>query len=190
MQRSAAGTDEQRIVDAARGLMSGLSRLSRTMYRRGEFTLSRSHTATLDALLDQPRRVTDLAAFTGLTQPRMTVLLQELEERGLVERRRCTEDRRSTKAHLTDAGREMLDEGRHRMASALLAALQAHPEATLDPDFAEHAVTSARTAVCALLDALEPPLPAERTERTDRTERADTTERAAGEVAGRTPEAV
>jgi DNA-binding MarR family transcriptional regulator len=142
--------DEQRIMQAAKGLMSGIGQLSRTLYRIGDFGLPRSYVNVLTALEAGPRRVGDLAPYIGLTQPRVTVVLQELEERGLVDRRRSTDDRRVTKASLTTQGRELLDQGRQRMAAALLDALD------MNVDVLEHTVADAREAVCSLLNALEP----------------------------------
>ncbi|MGW4378803.1 MarR family winged helix-turn-helix transcriptional regulator [Kitasatospora sp. NPDC004531] len=51
-----------------------------------------------------PRRITDLAAVEGVTQPAMTSLVRVLEESGLVERRGDASDRRVTLVHLTEAG--------------------------------------------------------------------------------------
>ncbi|AEW98973.1 MarR family winged helix-turn-helix transcriptional regulator [Streptantibioticus cattleyicolor] len=147
---SSSTPDEQRIERAARGLLSGINRLSRTLFQTGDFGLPRSAATALDALEDHPRRVTELTSYTGLTQPRVTVVLQELEERGLVERRRCAEDRRAIMAHITPRGRELLEQARQRMAAALLDALRAGVD---DP---EHTVAVAREAVCTLLNALEP----------------------------------
>ncbi|MGW0860716.1 MarR family winged helix-turn-helix transcriptional regulator [Streptomyces sp. NPDC002690] len=104
-------TDEQRIECAARGLLRSIGRLAQTLFRNGDFGLTRSQVAVLDALEAGPRRVTSLAAYTGTAQPRVTVVLQGLEERGLVARDRCAFDRRAVEASLTPAGRQVLDEG-------------------------------------------------------------------------------
>ncbi|MET8811651.1 MarR family transcriptional regulator [Streptomyces sp. NPDC004549] len=141
--------DEQRITRTARDLMSGVGRLGRTMYRIGGFGVPHSHVNVLTALEAGPQRVGDLTLPTGLTQPRVTVLLQELEERGLVERRRCTDDRRAIRAHLTDEGRELLREARLRIAAALLNTLGT------SADDAERVVASARETVLTLVNALE-----------------------------------
>jgi DNA-binding MarR family transcriptional regulator len=141
--------DEQRIEQAARGLLGGLGRVSRILFETGDFGLPRSSVNALDALEQGPRRVTELTAPTGLTQPRVTVVLQHLEELGLIERHRCAEDRRSIKAELTPAGREVLEQGRQHMAARLL-------EALASVDDPEETVTAAREAVCSLLKALEP----------------------------------
>ncbi|WP_037575580.1 MarR family winged helix-turn-helix transcriptional regulator [Phaeacidiphilus oryzae] len=141
--------EELRIEQAARGLLGGLGRVSRILFESGDFGLPRSYVNALDALEPGPLRVTELTGPTGLTQPRVTVVLQHLEERGLIERHRCSEDRRSIKAQLTPAGREVLETGRQHMAARLLEALE-------NVDHPEQTVTAAREAVCSLLKALEP----------------------------------
>lgn len=143
-------TDEQRIEGAARGLLRGIGRLSQTLFRTADFGLTRSQAAVLDALEDAPRRVTALAAYTGMAQPRVTVVLQSLEERGLASRERCAPDRRVVEASLTPAGRILLEEGRRRMATALLRGLEAGVEDS------ERAVGAARDALTTLLNAMEP----------------------------------
>ena len=55
-----------------------------------------------------PRRVTDLAASEGITQPSMTVLVTALERSGLVERHSDPADKRVTLVALTPAGSEYL----------------------------------------------------------------------------------
>lgn len=49
-------------------------------------------------------RMTALAQRTNATLPRLSHVISRLEERGLVERQPCPEDRRATNARLTDAG--------------------------------------------------------------------------------------
>ncbi|WP_405659661.1 MarR family transcriptional regulator [Streptomyces sp. NBC_01166] len=142
-------TDEQRIESAARGLLRGIGRLSQTLFRTGDFGLSRSQVAVLDALEDGPRRVTALAAYTGMSQPRVTVVLQSVEERGLATRERRATDRRVVEASLTPAGGDLLDRGRRRMAAALLRGLDA------GVDDSERAVGAARNALTTLLDAMD-----------------------------------
>ncbi len=142
-------TDEQRIESAARGLLAGIGRLAQTLFRTGEFGLTRSQAAVLDALEDRPRRVTALAAYTGMAQPRVTVVLQSLEERGLASRERRAPDRRVVEAALTPAGRTLLEDGRRRMAAALLRGLDAGVEDS------ERAVGAARDALTTLLNAME-----------------------------------
>lgn len=49
-----------------------------------------------------------MGELLGLNPTRMVFLVDELEQRGLVERRRNAADRRSYALYLTDAGRDML----------------------------------------------------------------------------------
>ncbi|MFD9130061.1 MarR family winged helix-turn-helix transcriptional regulator [Kitasatospora sp. NPDC059571] len=51
-----------------------------------------------------PRRITDLAAIEGVTQPAMTALVRVMEGSGLVERRGDASDKRVTLVCLTEAG--------------------------------------------------------------------------------------
>ena len=55
-------------------------------------------------------RMTDLAARTNATLPRLSHVVSRLEERGLVERKPCPGDRRATNARLTDAGWRTLED--------------------------------------------------------------------------------
>ena len=57
----------------------------------------------LRTLTDAPRRITDLAELEGLAQPTMTLLVQRLEQRGWVERKRDSDDGRVVLVSLTDA---------------------------------------------------------------------------------------
>src|ERR1700724_2909225 len=63
--------------------------------RRNPRTMSMTSLSTL-ATLERtgPRRITDLAAVEGVTQPAMTALVRVLEQSGLVERRGDPTDRR------------------------------------------------------------------------------------------------
>ncbi len=63
---------------------------------------SLSTLATLE--LTGPRRITDLAANEGVTQPSMTALVTALERSGLVQRRSDTSDRRVALVTLTPDG--------------------------------------------------------------------------------------
>ncbi|MFI0239909.1 MarR family winged helix-turn-helix transcriptional regulator [Streptomyces sp. NPDC016845] len=142
-----------RIEGAARGLLRGIGELTQALFRAGDYGLTRSQVALLDALEAGPRRVTELAAATGMAQPRVTVILQKLAEAGLVERHRCPDDRRAVRTSLTTDGRDLLERGRQRMATALLTAL----EGTLDGgiDDSERAVRTAREAIAVLVRSME-----------------------------------
>ncbi|HJQ45096.1 MAG TPA: MarR family transcriptional regulator [Amycolatopsis sp.] len=60
--------------------------------------------AMLSEAPDRVLRMTVLAQQTGATLSRLSHVVQRLEERGLVERFPCPENRRATNARLTDAG--------------------------------------------------------------------------------------
>lgn len=57
-------------------------------------------------------RMTELASSVLLSQSGLTRLVDRLERNGLVERERCTADRRGLFAQLTDAGQARLEEAR------------------------------------------------------------------------------
>jgi DNA-binding MarR family transcriptional regulator len=90
---------------ASTAIGSALYGLATRAVRRLPRDMSLTSAATL-ATLDRtgPRRITDLAAIEGVTQPAMTVLVRVMEESGLVERRGDTSDKRVTLVSLTEAG--------------------------------------------------------------------------------------
>jgi len=90
---------------ASTAIGSALYGLATRAVRRAPRDLTITSAATL-ATLDRtgPRRITDLAAIEGVTQPAMTVLVRVMEESGLVERRGDPSDKRVTLVWLTEAG--------------------------------------------------------------------------------------
>ena len=97
--------------------------------------LSLTAAATLTTLeRSGPRRLTELAADEGVTQPAMTQLVGRLEAGGLVERRADPVDGRVVHVQLTDAGRDLVARRRAARAerlSGLLATLSAADQAAL-----------------------------------------------------------
>lgn len=85
--------------------------------------LSRTELGLLNVLGAGPRRITELAQLEQLAQPTMTLLVQRLEERGLVDRERHADDGRVVLVSLTEAGSEALAEFRARASAALRAQL-------------------------------------------------------------------
>jgi DNA-binding MarR family transcriptional regulator len=104
-------------------------------------TVSRTGASILRTLSDGPRRVTELAVAQNVAQPTMTVAVQRLEARGLVQRVRADDDRRATNVVITDAGRRTLAARHAARAAALDARLSG-----LDDDH--------RAAIAAALPAL------------------------------------
>ena len=60
--------------------------------------------AVLSEAPDRTLRMTELARHTNATLPRLSHVVSRLENRGLVQRSPCPEDRRATDAQLTAAG--------------------------------------------------------------------------------------
>jgi len=100
---------------ASTAIGSALFGLATRAVRRAPRDLTITSTATL-ATLDRtsPRRITDLAAIEGVTQPAMTVLVRVMEESGLVERRGDPSDKRVTLVWLTEAGKSYVRARRRR----------------------------------------------------------------------------
>jgi DNA-binding MarR family transcriptional regulator len=67
-----------------------------------------------------PRRITDLAAIEGVTQPAMTVLVRVLEQSGLVERRGDSTDKRVSLVAVTEAGATYVRSRRRAGADAFV----------------------------------------------------------------------
>jgi DNA-binding MarR family transcriptional regulator len=78
-----------------------------------------AHVGLMAAIARDPgRRQQVLAEHFGMPPSRMVALVDELEERGLVERRRDANDRRAHLLHLTAAGRRTLDKVTRQAESA------------------------------------------------------------------------
>lgn len=83
---------------------------------RGASSLERDRGLTLSqygllqplAASNDGARVSDLAARAGIAPPTATRILDALERRGIIERRRSADDRRGVSVTLTDFGREVL----------------------------------------------------------------------------------
>ncbi|SIO26257.1 MarR family winged helix-turn-helix transcriptional regulator [Agromyces cerinus] len=64
----------------------------------------------LAAAPERTMRMTELASRTNATLPRLSHVARRLEERGLIERFPCPEDRRATNATITPAGLALISE--------------------------------------------------------------------------------
>jgi DNA-binding MarR family transcriptional regulator len=67
-----------------------------------------SRIRALKRLRDQPRALGELALEMGTDAPAATVIINDLEQRGLVERRPHPEDRRVKLVYLTAEGRKII----------------------------------------------------------------------------------
>lgn len=75
-----------------------------------------------------PRRITDLAAIEGVTQPAMTVLVRVLEQSGLVERRGDPTDKRATLVAVTEVGADYVQARRRAGADAFVHLIDKLPD--------------------------------------------------------------
>src|ERR1700729_2579906 len=83
--------------DRPAGSAAALYGLPSTLLRRVPRDLSLTSLATLSTLdRTGPRRITDLAAVEGITQPSMTVLVTALERGGMASRHSDPDDGRVT----------------------------------------------------------------------------------------------
>jgi DNA-binding MarR family transcriptional regulator len=96
-----------------------LYRLVSTVVRQQPREISLTSASTL-ATVERtgPRRITDLAASEGVTQPSMTALVTVLERAGLVERGQDPRDQRVVLVALTAAGTDYLRSRRRAGAEA------------------------------------------------------------------------
>ncbi|MGD0441350.1 MAG: MarR family transcriptional regulator [Acidimicrobiales bacterium] len=97
-------------------LRIGVTRLSRRMRsERSSEGLTVSQLSVLGIIeREGPRSPTQLAAAERVQPPSMTRLITALEELGLVRRQPHETDRRQCVLALTDRGRDLLAEDRHR----------------------------------------------------------------------------
>ncbi|WLV25368.1 MarR family transcriptional regulator [Aciduricibacillus chroicocephali] len=102
--------------DLALKLFVVLSRATESVMKRVEedirtYELNTTEFAVLELLYhkgDQP--IQKIGDKVLLASSSITYVVDKLEKKGLLTRRRCTEDRRVTYAAITDAGRALMDE--------------------------------------------------------------------------------
>lgn len=103
---STAGLDRRggQQDEVAEALPQRAIALSRLFLRRTSIDIARTEAAVLSAIAPGPRRITDLACSTGVTQPAITLVVNRLQERGWVSREPDPTDRRVVRVVLTSAG--------------------------------------------------------------------------------------
>jgi DNA-binding MarR family transcriptional regulator len=131
MERSAAPdrVRGRRVDEIAEALPVRAAALSRLFMAYTSAAISRTEIGVLHVLSERPRRITELAAREGVTQPAITLLVNRLENRGLVQRTADPFDRRAVLVELTPGGDELLE----RLRSEYRALLH-EDMATLDDD--------------------------------------------------------
>ena len=93
--------------------------LTRLLVRQLGGELSRTEIGLLKTLGGGSRRITELAELEGLAQPTITILIKQLEEKGLVTRTRQPGDGRVVLVDLTDGGNVALEHYRGRLRAVL-----------------------------------------------------------------------
>jgi len=104
--------------------------------------------AMLSEAADRTLRMTALAQQTNATLPRLSHVVRRLEERELVERLPCPEDRRATNAQLTSTGWRLLQ----KAAPGHVAAVQGYVVDALN----QEQIAQLRAITDALLARLDP----------------------------------
>jgi DNA-binding MarR family transcriptional regulator len=98
-----------RLDEIAEALPQRASAISRLFITNTSVAVSRTEANVMRRLSEQPRRITELAAGEGLTQPAMTLLVNRLEDRGWLEREVDPSDGRAVLVRLTATGTAVFD---------------------------------------------------------------------------------
>ena len=109
MQPSVLQTRGERLDEIAEALPQRTAAISRLFRAHSSVAISRTEVGVMRALSERPRRITELAAGEGVTQPAITLLVNRLEERGWVERAPDPTDARAVLVRLTRFGRQAFD---------------------------------------------------------------------------------
>lgn len=106
--------------------------------------------AMLSEAPDRTLRMAELAAQTNATLPRLSHVVRRLEDRGLIARFPCPENRRATNARLTDDGWDLVAAA----APGHVAAVRGHVLDALTPEQVDQ-LTGIADAVLGRVDASE-----------------------------------
>jgi len=116
---------QKQLVKRSRQSFTRLARFFNQLMREqlgcGPVTVQQCY--TLEALIDGPLSMKDLAAEVAVHQSTLTRVVEKLEKQGLVRRTRKKDNQRSVEVQLTDAGQQtylFLDTAGSQMISDLL----------------------------------------------------------------------
>jgi DNA-binding MarR family transcriptional regulator len=107
-----AASDPAELASRFRQALMPIVRQLRTNVEEGMTPGQMSALGTVDRL--GPIALGDLAAAERVTPPMATKLANALEEKGLVERLPCADDKRVVRLELSSEGRALLDRARQR----------------------------------------------------------------------------
>src|SRR4029077_11822887 len=119
MRSATLSARPEQIDYVASELLPRAALLTRLLVRQLGGELSRTEVGLLRTLSSGPRRITELAELEGLAQPTITILIKQLEEKGLVTRTRRSGDGRVVLVTLTESGNAALDDYRDELRSVL-----------------------------------------------------------------------
>lgn len=129
MQRAPTDRRSSQLDEIAEALPQRSAALARLFLTRTSACVSRTEVGVLRSLRTRPRRVTELAAEEGVTQPAITLLVNRLTQRGWVKRVSDPSDGRAVLVSLTPTGIEVFEQLRAEYRALL------HEEmASLDDD--------------------------------------------------------
>ena len=110
MQRATSDRRSTYLDEIAEALPQRSAALSRLFLAQTTLEISRTEAGVLRALGARPRRITELAANEGVTQPAITLLVNRLEHRGWVNRVPDPGDGRAVLVRLADRGQEVFEQ--------------------------------------------------------------------------------
>jgi DNA-binding MarR family transcriptional regulator len=93
-----------KLNEVAEALPHRVATLSRLFLQRSSIDISRTEASVMSAISGGPRRITDLAGATGVTQPAITLLVNRMQDRGWARRGPDPDDRRAVRVELTALG--------------------------------------------------------------------------------------
>ena len=112
-------------------LLVRTSRLARLMNRAGPNNLTRTESGLLDTLSGGQRTINELTETEALTQPAVSKLVDRLQRRELVERRRADDDARVVLVSITAAGSAALEEKTEHVRGVLRETLSEFSESDI-----------------------------------------------------------
>jgi DNA-binding MarR family transcriptional regulator len=119
MKSSTIAARSEQIDYVSSELLGRVALLTRLLVRELGGELSRTEMGLLKTLDGGSRRITELAELEGLAQPTITILIKQLEEKGLVTRTRQSGDGRVVQVNLTENGSVALHDYRGRLRAVL-----------------------------------------------------------------------
>ena len=119
MQSTTTPVRSERIDYISRELLPRAALVTRLIVRQLGGELSRTEVALLRTLDGGSRRITELAELEGLSQPTVTIAINQLEERGLVARTRQSDDGRVVRVSVTASGKVALEDYRAKLRAVL-----------------------------------------------------------------------